>query len=80
MLFPMQQATGMGGVSTPGRFAATGPAESEQMLDNIFELGLTPLGFPNVPRIGPVLGRVKRQAAPLDIALGLVIPLRRPDV
>ncbi len=32
---------GMGGVSTPGLFAGTGPAGSEQVLDNIFGLGLS---------------------------------------
>ena len=31
---------GMGGVSTPGLFAGTGPARSEQQPRNIFELGL----------------------------------------
>ncbi len=40
MLFPVQRAMGMGGVSTPGLFAATGPARCKGKAQNIFGLGL----------------------------------------
>ncbi len=40
MLFPLQRAMGMGGVSMTGLFAATGPAGNGRKLKKYFGLGL----------------------------------------
>ncbi len=75
MLFPMQRAMGMGGVSTPGLFAATGPARSERKAQNIFGLGL------NAPfRVRALRFSARNACAMIPVHTVLLIVVRRRNL